>query len=1242
MSPQPFRQPDPSPQDPQSSKGLPSVRPEGEASLDTTPIPTRTIGTSAIDQRARLQENPGFRKADKRPSIAKPTYVLALMLSVVLVCLSHPALWHTTRTALWFPPIGIGFALLVWVGYRSIPVTLLGILGARLLASIIHGPELALWDISLWIEIAVVGLELFGGWWLYRRLGGSDVRILEPRSATLFLVVVPVCTTAVGAGLQTALNPSFSWDAFSYLWLAKAVGVLAILPALVGFGTPIFIYYKWLNPKPPADFAQSDPLALFWPQNGDQTPWPAFGNWLEILGLGIGAGIVAGILCWENAGPQNIEWRLWAVMLLLTVWASLRQGLRGAVTVALTTSVVAWFVVGQVDPNSLWVASFQGILFAQGSTGFLVGASSSWLRANEVRYRTFVGHIPVMLYSARIRTPASADVEVLSDASEQHPPSGEDRPEPQLPGVQIVLVSSAANSVFGCDPDSLVGSFQAWLARVHPEDRELLLAALAQLRHISAACQRSRGQGRTNAEVPSVTCEYRLNPDYFKSSPAREQSPAAKQSTDAKGTAEAPPVRAERWVRDTLAPNLAPDGTLTGWEGVVEDISSQRVLAQDLQRTTTMLHTLVANLPAGVVFVQGTTGQPVLVNARARHLLGQREAPSAGIAQFPRVYRLHRPDGSLYPCEDLPVYKALYSGVTSMRDDIVIHRPDGRYVPLVTWAAPVDLEGDGAVGNGQSSGSRMASGAVWVFEDLTSLQQAEAARMESEIRIRTIIETMAEGLVLQNDQGTVIECNAAASVILGRPEKELIGQSSLRGLGACLREDGTLFSTDKQPDLVCARTREPVRGVVMGVIGASDIPVSSAHLNTSVIPVVRWLLVNCMPLTSGQPSHPGFTVRIITTFVDITEQRASLSHLRASEEQYRALIETLPLMVIQVDQDFQIRYRNPRTQDVFGGVADAETFLDRVAANDRDRVETWLQAIVQGGEIQNDCEFGLQDQGGEFRSCYALAYPVASRAVHPRYVFERGQATRVCTLVIADLTHERHLEREMRRVQKLEMVGRLAGGIVHDFNNLLTPIVALAQLAQQRQPDDPDLQSDLKTIEEAGKQAAQLAARLLSFSRNRRPNISSVVTPVSMRTVVTRTLDLVRPTIGKTIDVETNFASANDCVLADEGQLHQILVNLCLNGKDAMPQGGRLTVRTEITEDEGILLSIEDTGEGMAPEIQEKIFDPFFSTKERGTGLGLAVVAQLVESFRGQIYVQSEPGVGTRFDIWLPRASGVC
>src|SRR5439155_22952798 len=161
-------------------------------------------------------------------------------------------------------------------------------------------------------------------------------------------------------------------------------------------------------------------------------------------------------------------------------------------------------------------------------------------------------------------------------------------------------------------------------------------------------------------------------------------APGASLTTLGVAPPQAPRVR---YVRDTLAPRLDDDGVLVGWDGVVTDITEQRVLADDLRRTTNMFHTLVANLPAGVFFIGGSRGRPIVVNARARQLLGQREDSAAGLEHLSSIYRLFRADGTPYPVKELPVYLALKHGQATMRDDIIVHRPDGRRVPLVAWGA---------------------------------------------------------------------------------------------------------------------------------------------------------------------------------------------------------------------------------------------------------------------------------------------------------------------------------------------------------------------------------------------------------------------------------------------------------------------------------------------------------------------------------------------------------------------------
>ena len=370
-----------------------------------------------------------------------------------------------------------------------------------------------------------------------------------------------------------------------------------------------------------------------------------------------------------------------------------------------------------------------------------------------------------------------------------------------------------------------------------------------------------------------MVCEYRLAP------PPRTAAHDARTSRTPIGP---------RWVRDVLAPQFDAEGRLSGWDGVVTEVTEQRALAVDLRRTTSMFHALVANLPAGVFFVQGPTGQPILVNNRARQLLGRREDASAGLEHLSKVYRLFRPDGSPYPVEELPVFQALRRGAAAMRDDIVVHRPDGRRVPLVTWAAPVRLGGPGPT-----------DAAVWVLEDLTALHQAEAARRDTEGRLRTVVETMGEGLIVQDRKGVVVDCNAAACAVLRRTPQRLRGDVAVRRV-LVLPARGRLG---------------PARRGAPGPGGAADGP-AGAELRAGPAgrpPAdgetrrrLRWFLVNAMPLAGG-----AATAGVVTTFSDVTAYRQAQEVLRLSEEKYRGLIESMPLMLVQADRDLRVEYANP-------------------------------------------------------------------------------------------------------------------------------------------------------------------------------------------------------------------------------------------------------------------------------------------------------------------------------------------
>jgi nitrogen-specific signal transduction histidine kinase/CheY-like chemotaxis protein len=239
---------------------------------------------------------------------------------------------------------------------------------------------------------------------------------------------------------------------------------------------------------------------------------------------------------------------------------------------------------------------------------------------------------------------------------------------------------------------------------------------------------------------------------------------------------------------------------------------------------------------------------------------------------------------------------------------------------------------------------------------------------------------------------------------------------------------------------------------------------------------------------------------------------------------------------------------------------------------------------------------------------------------------------------VLDITDRRHIEAQLLQAQKMESIGRLAGGVAHDFNNLLTIINGYADLVLGRIFPDDLVYSQIKEIRKAGDRAAELTMQLLAFSRKQmlQPRV------LSLNDIVRDSDKMLRRVIGEEIELICVLDPSLRAVEADPGQLHQVIVNLAVNARDAMPRGGTLTIQTTNAGSE-VLLTIRDTGLGMDANTLEHVFEPFFTTKAvgKGTGLGLATVYGIVRQSAGHISVQSEVGRGTTFSVLLPASEGV-
>jgi two-component system cell cycle sensor histidine kinase/response regulator CckA len=361
---------------------------------------------------------------------------------------------------------------------------------------------------------------------------------------------------------------------------------------------------------------------------------------------------------------------------------------------------------------------------------------------------------------------------------------------------------------------------------------------------------------------------------------------------------------------------------------------------------------------------------------------------------------------------------------------------------------------------------------------------------------------------------------------------------------------------------------------------------------------------------------------------EISERRRIEAELRQSEAINQAVFTAMPDLLFRVGRDGFYRAAHvPKT--FIPGIAAAEWVGQHVSER--------LPAGVAVPMLERIRE--CLDTGMPQLLEHSLPTPTGTRTYEVRYV--RCGTDEVLGLV-RDITERVRLERELGHAHKMESVGRLAGGVAHDFNNLLTTIVTHTDFAAENLPVEHEAHGDLTGIRHAAGLGAQLTRRLLAFARKQPVRVQ----PVDLAVLVRELAVVLRRTVGAAINVHTVVPADPCVVMADPGQLEQVLLNLAVNARDAMASGGSLTVKVSRdgpSANGRVLLSVSDTGVGMDATTRERAFEPFFTTKGEGsgTGLGLSIVYGIVTRAGGSIEVDSRPGEGTRFEIAIPEASDV-
>ena len=491
--------------------------------------------------------------------------------------------------------------------------------------------------------------------------------------------------------------------------------------------------------------------------------------------------------------------------------------------------------------------------------------------------------------------------------------------------------------------------------------------------------------------------------------------------------------------------------------------------------------------------------------------------------------------------------------------------------------------------------------------------QARAKQRESEGRLRSVFETAEDSIFIKDLQGVYTGVNPAMERLFGEPASRLLG-----------RTDEDLFGAEAARHL-----RELDARVLSGEV--------VENVDTKpVAGVMRTFHVVKAPMRD----HAGAIVGLCGIARDVTDRRLAEEALRESEAKYAALVEQAQ-DGIAIIQDERFVFVNRAMAEMTGYTVDemiGMSMLELVPSEGRDDVASRHRRRIAGGEPPEVYSADLQTKDGRPRHV-ELSVGVLQYAGRPA-VLGLGR----------DMTERRRLEDQLRQRAKMAAIGQLAGGIAHDFNTFLTAILGHANMLRLESPPGGLAHETAETIERAAQAAAELTGQLLRFAR-RGPR---EVVAVDVHETIDDVIRLLSRTFDKAVRIERRFDADPAVVLGDPGQIQQILLNLAVNARHAMPEGGDLVYRTRnATLHEGdpeldmdgrpgdyLVVTSADTGCGMSPDVRERIFEPLFTTRNQGegTGMGLATVYGIVKDHGGWVNVESAVGSGAVFDVFLPAA----
>jgi two-component system, cell cycle sensor histidine kinase and response regulator CckA len=654
-----------------------------------------------------------------------------------------------------------------------------------------------------------------------------------------------------------------------------------------------------------------------------------------------------------------------------------------------------------------------------------------------------------------------------------------------------------------------------------------------------------------------------------------------------------------RWVSNTAVIHRSADGRALAYDGLVRDVTERRNAEEALRASEARLKAIFKAAPTGIGVV--IDRRLVEVNDRLCEMVGR--AASDLLGQSARI---------LYPSdEDFDfVGREKYRQIAERGTGSVetrFRRQDGTIRDVLLSSTPLDP-------------ANLRLGVTFTALDITERKAAEQALRQEHGLLLRIADTSPVAVTVLDREGRITFCNAEAEAILGVRRDEATLRSYDAPEWRISDLEGRPFPEEELPFHRVMKTRQAVWGVRHAI--------ESAEGRRAI------LSVNAAPLTSTS----GEVEAVVATLEDITERLAAEHALQESERRAANLIEASPMGVHMYDLHADGRLvfvgANPAADRLLG--VDNSQFVGKSIEEafpplrDTEVPERYRRAAAHGETwITQQIDYRDGQIAGAFEA-YAFQTKPGSMAaffldITPRLRAEQENAK---------------LQAQFLQAQKMEVIGRLAGGVAHDFNNLLTAFVGYSEFALQILEPDHPARAHLQEIRRAADRATALTRQLLAFARKR----GSEPRVIDLNALIEQSQRMASRIIGEDVDLRFEPGPGLWPVRADPNQVDQIVLNLATNARDAMPGGGRLTLATanvparSEADPDTVRLSVRDTGIGMAEDVHSRATEPFFTTKERGTGLGLSTVREIAERHGARLEIETWPGQGTCVSVSFPRA----